>query len=147
MKKESQFRKHIIPLGNWEKFLLGYVHSWKMLLGISFPPFHRIVDKRCLIDDVSKYFVRAGTVDCTWFRSKYPIKNRIKHAWYDENTYKHDVALFEFTEDIQYSDKMKSIKMADESFSLKVHDIVKVSGFGQTCDTCPDSEKLLGANL
>lgn len=62
-------------------------------------------------------------------------------------SYKHDMALIELTEDIQYSDKMKNIKMADESFSIKVHDVVKVSGFGGTCYTCDGSEKLLETNL
>lgn len=63
-----------------------------------------ILDKRwiltaahCLKDDMSSYFVRAGTVESTWYRNKYQIKNRIKHVWYDENTDKRDVALFELT--------------------------------------------------
>lgn len=101
----------------------------------------------CLRDDMSKYFIRAGTADSTWFGNTYQIKNHIKHAWYDEKTFKHDVALFELTDDIPYTDKMKNIKMADESFSLKLHDIVKVSGFGETCFKCDASEKLLETNL
>lgn len=113
-----------------------------------------ILDKRwiltaahCLEKDMPKKFVRAGTVDSTWYGNIYKIKNHIRHAWYDAETYKHDVALFELTEDIQYTDKMKNIKMADENFSLKVHDIVKVSGFGKTCYNCDDSGKLVETNL
>lgn len=41
---------------------------------------------------------------------------------------------------------MKAIKMADENFSFKLHDIVKVSGFGQTCNQCDDSKKLFETN-
>lgn len=98
---------------------------------------------------MSEYFVRAGTVDSIWFGNKYQNKNHIRHAWYDKTNknFKHDVALFELTEDIQYTDKMNNIKMANKDFSFKVHDIVKVSGFGRTCKTCDESGKLLETNF
>lgn len=95
--------------------------------------------------------IRAGTEWSTWWGDIYRYEQIIKHPNYTMDTRyensKNDIALMKVNRNIEFSNKVKAVKMAEKSFPASDNLIVKTSGFGLLCLKCKDSEYLLEMTL
>lgn len=99
------------------------------------------------IDKNETFVVRAGTEISTRWGTVYHVKNTIIHPKYvpynKVDNPKNDMALLEVSTEIQFTNKIQPIQMAEEGFPKYNNLIVTASGYGQTCFNCSVSGTLL----
>lgn len=114
-----------------------------------------IIDKKWIITaahcEVDAFYggflIRAGTNSPLWWGEKRYISRSIRHPNYTKTTQEHDIQLLELSEEFEYSNLIKPIRMADEYFNVTEDLNVKIAGFGKTCQDCSNSRRLLKAEL
>ncbi|XP_037048098.1 clotting factor B-like [Bradysia coprophila] len=95
------------------------------------------------------YVIRAGSSDCTWWGSIYNIKKKFIHDLFVRKpSLKYDIAVLETATEIQFTDAVRSIIMAEKDFDPS--DVfVEISGYGRICadNQCPNSDKLMKVEM
>lgn len=98
-------------------------------------------------DKTSELVVRAGATTSTWYGYIYKWALLYIHPSYVPETVtdnaKNDIAILKMADEIYFNDKVKPIRMAEESFPRYNHLIVTMSGYGRVCWDCKESGKLI----
>lgn len=92
------------------------------------------------------FLIRAGSNHPLWLGERIDIERSILHPQYKPDTKEHDIQLVELKEELEYSNKIKAIRMADQNFTITENFDVKIAGCGYTCTGCFTSS-LLKADL
>lgn len=78
-------------------------------------------------------FVRVGNTKCSQGGALHKVKRSISHEKYVPSpVFDYDFALVELTDNIQFNDKVKPIKLADGKLIIHEGQMCLVSGWGDT---------------